>query len=117
MVNLLLAWLVNAACLLIVAMFVPGVHITGFGAALIGALVLGVVNTLIRPILGLMALPITLLTLGLFSFVLNAAMFGLAAYLIRGFEVEGFWPALWGALALGILSWIANSVLLRNGKE
>jgi len=117
MLNLLLAWLVNAACLLLVAMVVPGIHITGFGAALVGALVLGVVNTLIRPVLGLMALPITILTLGLFSFVLNAAMFGLAAYLIRGFEVDGFWPALWGALALGILSWISNALLLRDRKD
>lgn len=114
MLNLLLAWLVNALCLLAVAMLVPGVHITGFGSALVGALVLGVVNTLIRPVLSLLTLPITLLTLGLFSFVINAAMFGLAAFLIRGFGVDGFWPALWGALAFGVLSWIANAILLRE---
>ena len=114
MLNLLLAWLVNALCLFGTAMVVPGVHITGFGSALLGALVLAVVNTLIRPLLRLLTLPITVLTLGLFSFVVNAAMFGLAALLIRGFAVDGFWPALWGALLYGLLSWIANTVLLRD---
>lgn len=114
MLNLLLAWLVNALCLFGTAMLVPGVHITGLGSALLGALVLAVVNTLIRPLLRLLTLPITILTLGLFSFVVNAAMFGLAALLIRGFAVDGFWPALWGALLYGLLSWIANAVLLRD---
>lgn len=115
MLNLLLAWLINTLCLFGVAMLVPGVHITGFGSALFGALVLALVNTFIRPLLRLLTLPITLLTLGLFSFVVNAAMFGLAALLIRGFAVDGFWPALWGALLYGLLSWIANAVLLRDG--
>ena len=114
MLNLLLVWLVNALCLFGTAMVVPGVFITGFGSALLGALVLAVVNTLIRPLLRLLTLPITFLTLGLFSLVINAAMFGLAAFLIRGFAVDGFWPALWGALLYGLLSLIANAVLLRE---
>ena len=114
MFKLLLAWLANALCLFGTALVVPGVHVTGFGSALLGALVLAVVNTLIRPVLRLLTLPITILTLGLFSFVVNAAMFGLAALLIRGFAVDGFWPALWGALLYGLLSWIANAALLRD---
>ncbi len=114
MLNLLLVWLVNALCLLGVAHLVPGVHVVNFTAALIAAAVLGLLNTFIRPVLSLLTLPITLLTLGLFSFVLNALMFGLAAYFLDGFNVDGFWPALIGALLFGVLGWIANSILLRD---
>ncbi len=114
MLNLLLVWLVNALCLLAVAYLVPGVEVRSFGAALLAAVVLGLINLFIRPVLSLLTLPITLLTLGLFSFVLNALMFGLAAYFLAGFSVSGFWAALFGALAFGVLSWIANSLLLRG---
>lgn len=116
MLNLMLVWLVNALCLLAVAHLVPGVHVVNFIAALTAAVVLGLVNTFIKPVLSLLTLPITLLTLGLFSFVLNALMFGLAAYFLAGFNVDGFLPALIGALAFGVLSWIANSLLL-SGKD
>jgi len=112
MLNLLLVWLINALCLLGVAYLVPGVHLVNFTTALIAAAVLGLINTVIKPILSLLTLPITLLTLGLFSFVLNAMMFGLAAYFLSGFNVDGFWAALIGALVFGALSWIANSLLL-----
>jgi len=114
MLNLLLVWLINALCLLGVASVVPGVQIANFTAALWAAAVLGLINTFIRPVLSLLTLPITLLTLGLFSFVLNALMFGLAAYFLSGFNVDGFWAALIGALLFGVLSWIANSLLLRE---
>lgn len=114
MLNLLLVWLVNALCLLGVAQVLPGVQVVSFSTALIAALVLGLINTFIKPVLALLTLPITLLTLGLFSFVLNALMFGLAAYFLDGFNVEGFWAALIGALLFGVLSWIANAILLRD---
>lgn len=114
MFNLLLVWLINALCLLGVANFVPGVHIVNFKAALLAAAVLGLINLFIKPVLSLLTLPITLLTLGLFSFVINAMMFGLAAYFLSGFNVDGFWAALIGALVFGVLTWIANSILLRD---
>ena len=114
MLKLLLVWLINALCLLAVAHLVPGVHVVSFTSALIAAVVLGLINTFIKPVLALLTLPVTLLTLGLFSFVLNALMFGLAAYFLAGFNVDGFWPALFGALVFGVLSWIANSILLSN---
>lgn len=112
MLKLLLVWLINALCLLAVAHLVPGVHVVNFTAALIAAVVLGLVNTFIKPVLSLLTLPVTILTLGLFSFVLNALMFGLAAYFLSGFNVDGFWAALIGAVVFGVLSWIANSILL-----
>lgn len=114
MLNLLLVWLINALCLLGTALLVPGVHIVNFITALVAAIVLGLVNTFIKPVLGLLTLPITVLTLGLFSFVLNALMFGLAAYFLNGFNVDGFFPALFGAIVFGVMSWIANALLLRD---
>ncbi len=113
MLNLLLVWLINALCLLGVAHVVPGVHVVNFTAALVAAIVLGLVNTFIKPVLLILTLPITILTLGLFSFVINALMFGLAAYFLSGFNVDGFGSALIGALLFGLLSWIANALLLR----
>ena len=116
MLNLILVWLLNALCLLAVTQVVPGVHLQNFTTALLAAVVLGLINTFIKPVLSLLTLPITILTLGLFSVVLNALMFGLAAYFLSGFSVSGFWPALFGALAFGLLSWVANSLLL-GGKR
>jgi len=114
MLNLLLIWLINALCLLGVAHLVPGVHVVNFSTALIAAIVLGLINVFIKPVLSLLTLPITLLTLGLFSFVVNAMTFGLAAYFLSGFNVDGFWPALVGALVFGALTWIANALLLNK---
>lgn len=116
MLNLILVWLLNALCLLAVTHLVPGVQLQNFTTALLAAIVLGLINTFIKPLLSMLTLPITLLTLGLFSFVLNALMFGLAAYFLDGFSVSGFWPALFGALVFGVLSWIANSLLLGKSR-
>jgi putative membrane protein len=96
--------LVVAVLLLIVARIVPGIEVAGFGHALIAALVLGVVNALVRPVLILLTLPITVITLGLFLLVINALMLRLAAALVSGFEVKGFWPALWGSILLTLFS-------------
>jgi putative membrane protein len=114
MLKLLLVWLLNALCLLGVAYLLPGVHVVDFKSALLAAAVLGVINTFIRPVLMLLTLPITLLTLGLFSIVLNALMFALAAYFLSGFNVDGFWSAFLGAILFGVLSWAANTLLLRD---
>jgi putative membrane protein len=108
---LLLRWLINAGTLLGIAYYLPGVGVSGFYAALITALVLGLVNALIRPLLIVLTLPINILTLGLFTLVINALMFWFVATVVKGFDVAGFWPAFWGALILSIVSWIVGLFL------
>lgn len=99
----LLRWLLLAGALLLVAYLYPGVKVSGFGSALIAAAVLGLFNTLLRPLLVLLTLPVTVLTLGLFLFVINAAMFWLAAGVLSGFQVTGFVAALIGSLIYSVL--------------
>lgn len=104
--NFVLRWLLLAGALLLVAHFVPGVVVTSFVSALIAAAVLGLLNTLLRPLLVILTLPVTLVTLGLFLFVINALMFWAAASLLQGFAVQGFGAALLGSLvysALGLV--------------
>jgi putative membrane protein len=96
--KLIVRWLLLAAALLLVAHLYPGVTVSSFGSAMIAALVLGLLNTLVRPLLVLLTLPVTLLTLGLFLFVINALMFWSAASLLDGFAVAGFAAALIGSL-------------------
>ena len=111
MANLILVWLVHAASLLLVANLLPGIEIDGFGRAMLIALVLGFINSVIRPLLQLLALPISVLTLGFFALAINGLMFGLAAYMLEGFSVAGFWPAFFGALLYSIITWAANTLL------
>jgi putative membrane protein len=87
---------------------VPGVHIEGFGTFLLAAILLGIINAIVRPIALVLTLPITLVTLGLFLFVLNAAMFGLAAMFLDNFLISGFWAALFGSIIVGLTSTIAS---------
>ena len=96
--KIIVRWLLLAAALLLVAQLYPGVSVASFGAALIAALVLGLFNSLVRPLLVLLTLPVTLLTLGLFLFVINALMFWAAASVLQGFNVAGFSAALIGSL-------------------
>lgn len=105
---LLLRWVLNALALLLVTRIVPGVTVDGFYSALVVALVLGIVNALIRPILIFLTLPINVLTLGLFTLVLNALLFWFVSTLVKGFHVSGFAAAFWGALVLWAVSWITN---------
>lgn len=96
--KVLVRWLLLAAALLLVANLYSGVTVVGFGSALIAAFVLGLLNTLVRPLLVLLTLPVTLLTLGLFLFVINALMFWAAAEVLDGFGVAGFGAALIGSV-------------------
>lgn len=98
-------WLISALAIGIAAYIVPGVVVTVSGA-LIAAVVLGALNLFVRPILAILTLPITILTLGLFSLVINAALVMLASYVVPGFSVAGFWTALLFALALSVVSWV-----------
>jgi putative membrane protein len=100
----LLRWLINALALWIAAEVVPGIAVAGLGNLLLAALVIGLINAFIRPILRVLTIPITILTLGLFLLVLNALLFWLAAALVPGFAVAGFVPAFLGALILTVVS-------------
>ncbi len=115
--RLILLWILNAVALLAVAWLLPtSIHVASFGSALLAALILGLVNALVRPVLLVLTLPVTLLTLGLFIFVLNGLMFWLAGSLIDGFVVAGFWPAVLGSMVYSVVSW-ALSGLLVSGKN
>ena len=114
MLNLLAVWIVNALALLALPYVVPTIQIAGFGTALLVAVVLGLINTLLRPLLVLLTLPVTLLTLGLFIFVINALLFQLAGTLIDGFQVGGFWSAMFGSIAYSLISWLLSALLLRK---
>ena len=109
----LIRWLLLAAALLLVAHWFPGVNVTSFGSALIAALVLGLLNTFVRPILILLTLPVTLLTLGLFLFVINALMFLFAGALLEGFQVDGFGWALAGSLVYSLWAVVIDAALER----
>ena len=110
MLHIFIRWLINALILLAIPYFLPAVQVSNLPAALIAALVIALLNTLIRPVLVLLTLPVTLLTLGLFILVINAALFWFAAYAIDGFAVTGFWGAFWGALVYSVASWLINGV-------
>lgn len=104
MMALLLRWVLNAAALLLVDFLYPGVTIESFFAALMAALVLGLVNAIVRPILVVLTLPVTVLTLGLFIFVINALLFWFVAGILDGFHVAGFWAALLGSILYSIIA-------------
>ncbi len=109
LLRLLLIWTLNALALVAVANFVPGIHVDGFREAFIAAFILGLVNTLIRPIFLVLTLPVTLLTLGLFIFVVNGLMFWFAGSILRGFMVDNFWAGVIGAVLYSIFSWALSS--------
>ncbi len=108
--SLLLRWLIGAVSLMLVTYMVPGIKVESFYTALIAALILGLINSLIKPILIVLTLPVNILTLGLFTLVINALLFWLAATIVKGFGVAGFWPAFFGALAMSVVSWILNGL-------
>lgn len=108
---IIIRWLIYAGALLLVTRLVPGVFVESFYTALIVALVLGLLNALVRPILIFLTLPITLLSLGLFTFVINALLFWFAASILEGFTVTGFGPAFWGALFMWAVAWLTNALL------
>lgn len=114
--RLMLGWIASAAALLILAYLFPTVQVASFGTAMLVALVLGLINILVKPVLVLLTLPVTLLTFGLFLLVINGAMFLLADKLVDGFHVGGLWPATLGALIYSLISWALQTLLgVRKG--
>jgi putative membrane protein len=112
--RLLATWLINAAALMALPYLMHSVSVTNVTTALIAALVLGLVNTLIRPLLVLLTLPVTLVSMGLFILVINAFLFWLVAHWIEGFEVAGFWSAFLAAILYSVISWALSTLLLKN---
>lgn len=108
---LIVRWVVNTLAVMLVANVVPGIAVRDFYTALIVALVYGLMNAIVRPLLLLLTLPINLLTLGLFTFVLNALLFWLVARIVPGFDVAGFMPAFWGALILWAVAYLTSALL------
>lgn len=109
MIRAIIKWVLFAFALVFIAKIVPGIAISGFVTALVAALVIGLVNMFIKPIISFFALPITILSLGLFTLVINAALFALSAYFVPGFHIGGFIPALVGSILFSILSMLINA--------
>ncbi|MDH3576353.1 MAG: phage holin family protein [Gammaproteobacteria bacterium] len=116
MQGFLIRMLIAMLGLFLASKILPGVTIVGTGTFVLAALLLGVVNGLVRPIAFVLTLPITIITLGLFLFVLNAAMFGLVAALLDNFSVAGFWSALFGAIIVGVTSTVASWYIGPDGR-
>ena len=112
--RLILTWLINAIALMALPFLMHSVTVDKVTTALIAALVLGLVNTLIRPVLVLLTLPVTVFSLGLFILVINALLFWLVAEVIEGFHVAGFWSAMGAAILYSIISWALSTLLLKK---
>jgi putative membrane protein len=110
--KLIAHWILSALCLLLVAHFVPGFIIAGFGTALLAAVVIGLVNGTLGLLLKIITFPLTILTFGIFWFVVNAMMLEVAATIVPGFTLVGLWPAFWGGLILSLLNMTVRHVLL-----
>lgn len=112
--RLLLGWAINAGVLLLLPYLIPAVQVSSFASALLVALMLGLLNVFVRPLLVLLTLPVSLLTLGAFLLVINGLMFWLVSQMLEGFEVTGFWWAVLAAIVYSVLSTLVASLLLRD---
>lgn len=108
----LLRLLLNGVAVFVAAQMIPGIGVSGPGAAIVAGVALGLVNAIVRPVLILLTLPATVITLGLFIFVVNAICLALAAWFVPGFTISGFIPALMGALVISVISWLLSVILI-----
>jgi putative membrane protein len=113
--GILVRWLTLTGAIIFTSYLLDGIQVRGFVSAFFAAAILGILNALFRPILILLTLPINILTLGFFTFVINALMLKMASGVITGFEVHGFWSAVFGALIISIISWLLNSFISERG--
>jgi len=116
MIGLLIRWLVLTAAILAASYMLQGISVTSFWSALAAAAILGVLNVILRPIILILTLPVNILTLGLFTFVINAVLLMMVSGLIPGFDVRGFWPALWGSIIISVVSWLLTVFISDRGK-
>jgi putative membrane protein len=116
MKGIVLRWLVLTLAIMVAAYLIRGIAVKGFFSALFAAAMLGILNAFFRPILIILTLPINILTLGLFTFVINALLLMMASGVIGGFVVQGFWPALFGSLIISVISWLLSSFINERGR-
>jgi len=114
--GILLRWLMLTAAILLAAYLVSGIEVHGFWSAFLAAAILGILNAFFRPILLILTLPLNILTLGLFTFVINAFLLKMVSGVISGFEVHGFWPAVLGSVVISIVSWVLSSFVNERGR-
>jgi putative membrane protein len=111
MLVIITRWLIITVAILLASQFVPGISVDTLSTAIIAACVLGLINVFIRPIVVLLTLPLSILTLGLFYFFINAFLLKLVAYFVKGFEVRSFFAAFFGSLIISVVTWLANSFI------
>jgi putative membrane protein len=116
MKGLVVRWLFLTVAILVAAHLIDGFEVKGFWSAFLAAAILGVLNALFRPVLIILTLPINILTLGLFTFVINAILVMMVSGVVGGFEVHGFWSALLGSLIISLVSWLLNSFINEQGR-
>jgi putative membrane protein len=114
--GLLIRWVFLTMAIMVTSYLLPGIEVSNIFSAFIAAAVLGILNALLRPILIIMTLPINIVTIGLFTLIINAGMLKLTASLIYGFDVHGFWTAVFGALIISIVSWLLNGLISEKGR-
>jgi len=115
--GLVIRWVVSAVALYLTSLVVRGIEVQGIGSLFFAAATIGILNAVVRPLILLLTLPLNILTLGLFTLVVNAAMLKLASEVVRGFEVHGFWSALGGWLLLSLFTFLINVVISETGVE
>jgi putative membrane protein len=113
--GIFIRWLTSTGAIIVTSYLLSGIHVDGFLAAFLAAAMLGILNALFRPIALLVTLPINILTLGFFTFVINALMLKMASGVISGFDVQGFWTAILGSLMISAISWLLNSFVDKRG--
>lgn len=116
MKGILIRWLILTVAILSAAYLLDGMEVRGFTSAFFAAAVLGILNAILRPVLIILTLPLNILSLGLFTFVINAFLLKVASGVIPGFEVHGFWPALFGSLIISLVSWLLSSLINDRGR-
>lgn len=114
--GLLVRWLILTAAIMVASYLIQGIEVNGFFSALFAAAILGVLNVFFRPILLILTLPINILTLGFFTFVINAVLLKMASGVISGFVVHGFWSAVFGGFIISVVSWLLNSFINDQGR-
>jgi putative membrane protein len=113
--GILLRWLTSTAAIVVTAYLIDGIRVSGFVSALFAAAILGILNAFLRPVALILTLPINILSLGLFTFIINALMLKMASAIMPGFDVHGFWSAILGSLLISIISWLMNSFISDRG--
>lgn len=116
MQGLLIRWIVLTLAILVTAYFFDGIHVSGFFSAFFTAATLGILNAFFRPVLLVITLPINILSMGLFTFIINAVLLLMASGVIPGFKIAGFWSAVFGSIMVSLVSWILNLLINPQGK-